>query len=57
MNGEQERKDEDKKSWEVENWNLNKGDIQQAQAETARKHNEMSTDTIQNEPQNGIEGR
>ena len=53
MSGEKERID-DKKSWDLSNWGLNKEDIQQAQNVTSQKHNELSTDTIENETQNDI---
>jgi len=53
MNGKQERTD-DRKSWELSNWGLNKEDIQQTQNVISQKHNVLSTDTIENETQNDI---
>lgn len=54
MNGKQERTD-DKKSWDLSNWGIKKEEIQQTQDEILQKHNELSTDTIQNETQNDID--
>lgn len=52
MNGKQERID-DRKSWDLSNWGLNKEDIQQTQNVISQKHNALSTDTIENQTQNG----
>lgn len=55
MNGKQERTD-GRKSWDLSNWGLNKEDIQQTQGGISQKHNELGTDTIQNETQsNNVE--
>lgn len=48
MNGENEKID-DKKSWDLSNWGLNKEDVQQAQNLTLQKQNELSTDMIKND--------
>ena len=53
MNGKQERTD-DKKSWDVSNWGLNKEDMQQTQEDIAKIHNELGRDTIENETQKDI---
>lgn len=53
MNGKQERID-DRKSWDLSNWGLNKEYIQQTQNVISQKHNALSTDTIENETQNDI---
>ena len=53
MNGQGERKD-DKKSWDLSNWGVNKEDMQQTQNEISQKHNELSRDTIGIETQSDI---
>ena len=53
MNGKKEIV-EHTKSWDLSNWGLNKENIQQTQDVISQKHNELSTDTIQNETQNDI---
>ena len=53
MNGEKERID-DKKSWDLSNWGLNKEDMQQTQNDISQEHNVLSRDTIENETQNDI---
>lgn len=55
MNGQGERID-DKKSWDLSNWGLNKEDIQQTQNEISQEHNALSRDTIENETQNDVNG-
>lgn len=52
MNGKQERTD-DRKSWDLSNWGLNKEDIQQTQDMISKQHIALSTDTIENQTQNG----
>lgn len=54
MNGEGEKTD-DRKPWDLSNWGLNKEEIQQTQDNIAQAHNELGTDTIENDTQNGID--
>ena len=53
MNGQGEKID-DKKSWDLSNWGVNKEDMQQTQNKISQKHNELSTDTIENETQKDV---
>lgn len=52
MNGKQERTD-DRKSWDLSNWGLNKEDIQHTQDEVSKQHIALSTDKIEPQTQNG----
>lgn len=55
MNGEGKKID-DKKSWDLSNWGVNKEDMQQTQNEISQKHNALSTDTIENNTQKDVNG-
>lgn len=45
MNGKQERTD-DRKSWDLSNWGLNKEDIQHTQDEVSKQHIALSNDIV-----------
>ena len=45
MNGKQERID-DRKSWDLSNWGLNKEDIQQTQDRVSKQHIALSNDIV-----------